>query len=181
MRFGLRLKILIIAASVTLLGMGVVLTATTYLFSGAYVASLQSRSLAVAQGLKIQIDRILQLGIRLDNLVGFEKQCQDVVATYDGPPRLDPTAPQDPITCSGRDNLVAAVSGLFVVARSIHQGYMPEIELTSPTTAKGIWSMWDYIRSPKGTFQGWGHYHEDYEELDRTCDICGKLLDSNDN
>ena len=84
MRFGLRLKILIIAASVTLLGMGVVLTATTYLFSGAYVASLQSRSLAVAQGLKIQIDRILQLGIRLDNLVGFEKQCQDVVATYDG-------------------------------------------------------------------------------------------------
>ncbi len=26
-----------------------------------------------------------------------------------------------------------------------------------------------------------GHYHEDYEELDRTCDICGKHLDSNDN
>jgi hypothetical protein len=72
------------------------------------------------------------------------------------------TAPVDPITCSGRDNLVAAVSGLFVEARSIHQGYMPEIELTSATTAKGIWSMWDFIRSPKGTFKGWGHYHEDY-------------------
>jgi PAS domain S-box-containing protein len=84
MRPGLRLKILIIAASVTLLGMVVVLSATTYLFSDAYVAALQSRSHAVAQGLKIQIDRILQLGIRLDNLVGFEKQCQDVVKTYDG-------------------------------------------------------------------------------------------------
>ncbi|MBK8957528.1 MAG: nuclear transport factor 2 family protein [Proteobacteria bacterium] len=116
-----------------------------------------------------EIEQIKQLKARyfrhMDTRVWEEwRKCftADVVATYDGPPRLDPTAPLDPITCSGRDNLVAAVSGLFVVARSIHQGYMPEIELTSPTTAKGIWSMWDFIRSPKGTFKGWGHYHEDY-------------------
>ncbi len=116
-----------------------------------------------------EIELIKQLKARyfrhMDTRVWDEwRKCftADVVATYDGPPRLDMTASVDPITCSGREDLVAAVSGLFVEARSVHQGYMPEIELTSPTTAKGIWSMWDFIRSPKGTFKGWGHYHEDY-------------------
>ena len=84
------------------------------------------------------------------------------MASYDGPPRLGKRDDPSEVACSGRDNLVSAISGLFVEARSIHQGYMPEIELTSATTATGIWSMWDFIRSAKGTFQGWGHYHEEY-------------------
>ena len=86
----------------------------------------------------------------------------DITATYDGPPRLSKGDDPNEISCTGGDNLVAAISGLFVEARSVHQGYMPEIDLTSATTATGIWSMYDFIRSPKGTFQGWGHYHEDY-------------------
>lgn len=86
----------------------------------------------------------------------------DIVASYDGPPRMSKGDDPAEVACSGRDNLVAAISGLFTEARSIHQGYMPEIELTSATTATGIWSMWDFIRTPKGTFQGWGHYHEEY-------------------
>lgn len=92
------------------------------------------------------------------------QQCftADVTAVYDGPPRLGKRDDPTQVACNGRANLVAAVSGLFVEARSIHQGYMPEIELTSATTAKGIWSMFDFIRSPKGTFKGWGHYWEEY-------------------
>ena len=92
------------------------------------------------------------------------RQCftADIVASYDGPPRLSKGDDPAEVACSGRDNLVAAISGLFTEARSIHQGYMPEIALTSATTATGIWSMWDFIRTPKGTFQGWGHYHEEY-------------------
>ena len=86
----------------------------------------------------------------------------DITASYDGPPRLGKRDDPTEVSCSGRDNLVAAVSGLLVEARSIHQGYRPEIELTSATTATAIWSMYDFIRSPKGTFQGWGHYHEEY-------------------
>ncbi|MBX9606608.1 MAG: nuclear transport factor 2 family protein [Gammaproteobacteria bacterium] len=120
-----------------------------------------------------EIEQIKQLKARYFRLMDTRqwdawRSCfsADIVASYDGPPRLDMTAPTDPITCHGVDALVAGVSGLFVTARSIHQGYMPEIELTSPITAKGIWSMWDFIRSPKGTFQGWGHYHEDYVKED---------------
>ena len=54
----------------------------------------------------------------------------DITASYDGPPRLGKRDDPTEVSCSGRDNLVAAVSGLLVEARSIHQGYMPEIELT---------------------------------------------------
>lgn len=116
-----------------------------------------------------EIERIKQLKARYFRHMDCREWDQwrtcftaDIVASYDGPPRLGKRDDPTEVSCNGRDNLVAAVSGLFTEARSIHQGYMPEIELTSATTASGIWSMWDYIRSPKGTFQGWGHYHEDY-------------------
>ena len=53
---------------------------------------------------------------------------------------------------------------------TVHHGHMPEIEVTSPTTAKGIWAMEDVLRWPEGapmkTLQGYGHYHETYERVD---------------
>ena len=52
---------------------------------------------------------------------------------------------------------------------TVHHGHMPEISLTSPTTASGIWSMEDMLRMPDGTeLHGYGHYHETYEKLDGT-------------
>jgi len=48
---------------------------------------------------------------------------------------------------------------------TVHHGHMPEIELTSPTTASGIWSMEDIVRWPDGReLHGYGHYHETYEK-----------------
>jgi hypothetical protein len=45
---------------------------------------------------------------------------------------------------------------------------MPEIDITSPTTATGIWAMEDILQIPGGEnrVQGWGHYHETYERID---------------
>jgi hypothetical protein len=49
---------------------------------------------------------------------------------------------------------------------TVHHGHMPEIKLTSPTTASGIWSMEDMLRFPNGaTMHGYGHYEETYERL----------------
>jgi uncharacterized protein (TIGR02246 family) len=49
----------------------------------------------------------------------------------------------------------------------IHQGHMPEIELTSPTTAKGVWSSEHMHRWPDGSeLHGYGFYHETYEKVD---------------
>src|SRR3954464_6503896 len=50
---------------------------------------------------------------------------------------------------------------------TVHHGHMPEITVTSPTTASGIWSMEDMLRWPDGTeLHGYGHYHETYEKVD---------------
>jgi hypothetical protein len=53
---------------------------------------------------------------------------------------------------------------------TVHHGHMPEIEVTSPTTATGVWSMEDMLRWPEGgpigEMHGYGHYHETYVNID---------------
>jgi hypothetical protein len=51
-----------------------------------------------------------------------------------------------------------------------HHGHTPEIRLTSPTEAEGIWAMFDYVQTqaPQGPvgLQGYGHYFETYRKCD---------------
>ena len=68
-----------------------------------------------------------------------------------------------PVTSSG-DAFVAYVTKVLADTVTVHHGHMPEIELTSTTTAKGIWAMFDYRSEPERSFQGYGHYLEDYEK-----------------
>lgn len=53
---------------------------------------------------------------------------------------------------------------------TVHHGHMPEIELSSPTTASGIWAMEDHLRFPPGgpiaELHGYGHYYDTYVKLD---------------
>jgi len=50
---------------------------------------------------------------------------------------------------------------------TVHHGHTPEIDVTSPTTATGIWAMEDVLRwpeeAPLQALHGYGHYHETYE------------------
>jgi hypothetical protein len=56
---------------------------------------------------------------------------------------------------------------------STHHGHMPDIEILSDTTAKGVWAMEDILRLPKDEpapggytyLHGFGHYHETYTKL----------------
>jgi len=58
-----------------------------------------------------------------------------------------------------------------------HHGHMPEIEITSHTTAKGIWAMEDLLWVQDGapvsykTMRGFGHYHETYEKRNGNWEI----------
>ena len=88
MKLGLLAKVLIISLVVTLIGVVAVFWSSSRLFADAYVDALQSRSLAIAQGLRIQLERVLLLGIRLEDLSGFEKQCREAVEGYAGRGRL---------------------------------------------------------------------------------------------
>ncbi len=83
---------------------------------------------------------------------------EDVTAVYQGP--------HPELRYEGRAKLVTQVSSTLANAVTVHHGHMPEIELTSPTTATGIWAMFDYVQMPGLTFQGYGHYEEKYVKQD---------------
>ena len=75
---------------------------------------------------------------------------------------------EDGIT-QGNQAIAAFVERHVGDVTTVHHGHMPEIELTSSTTARGIWAMEDKLRWPPGSFldtmHGYGHYHETYERI----------------
>ncbi len=49
---------------------------------------------------------------------------------------------------------------------TVHHGHTPEIDLLSPTEAKGIWPMHDLVERGGNTTWGHGHYRETYRKID---------------
>lgn len=67
----------------------------------------------------------------------------------------------------GAEDVVANIRRSLDSAVSVHHAHMPEIEITSPTTARGLWAMQDFLRFPgyqTVDLVGSGHYHEAYEK-----------------
>jgi bile-acid 7alpha-dehydratase len=49
---------------------------------------------------------------------------------------------------------------------SVHQGHNPEIEITSDTTARGVWVLNDrLIIKTIATLNGWGYYEDEYVKV----------------
>lgn len=78
-------------------------------------------------------------------------------------------------TGDGPDGFIESISKNLAQLRTIHHGCMPEIEVTSPTTARGIWPMEDYLEAISGSMgyrgvsvegqrgvRGYGYYYEEY-------------------
>jgi uncharacterized protein (TIGR02246 family) len=64
---------------------------------------------------------------------------------------------------TGVDEFLAYLGEALAGATTVHQGHMPEIALTSDTTATGIWALHDIVIWPNGMrLDGFGHYHETY-------------------
>jgi hypothetical protein len=71
---------------------------------------------------------------------------------------------------------VAAIRSVLHTSSTVHHGHMPEIALTGPDEATGVWAMYDYVvptddepAAPVGNpgwvpgrRQGFGHYLETY-------------------
>jgi hypothetical protein len=50
---------------------------------------------------------------------------------------------------------------------TVHHALLPEIELTSATSANGIWAVHLFARTPDGSVvDGYGHYHNSYRKID---------------
>jgi diguanylate cyclase (GGDEF)-like protein/PAS domain S-box-containing protein len=84
LNLGLRARIALVVGAVMALTIGAVVAATAIDFTDDLERALQSRSTAIAKSLRLQLDRVLQLGIGLEDLAGFETQLQDAVANYPG-------------------------------------------------------------------------------------------------
>lgn len=69
-------------------------------------------------------------------------------------------------TYHGREAFSAYARSLELV-QSVHHGHMPEIDLTGPDSATGVWVLEDYnIWQDGRQNHGWGHYLEAYVKRD---------------
>jgi uncharacterized protein (TIGR02246 family) len=79
--------------------------------------------------------------------------------------------PEGDLVHRGREEIVANVSTVMEPIRTVHHGHMPEIEITGPDTARGVWAMFDYVEWPaqddeRVGLRGYGHYVEEYVRED---------------
>jgi len=80
--------------------------------------------------------------------------------------------PEVDVVLTGRDAIVKFVSRALATAQTVHHGHMPEIDVTGPDTATGIWAMSDYVEWPaseggeRSGLRGHGHYYEEYVRED---------------
>jgi hypothetical protein len=71
----------------------------------------------------------------------------------------------------GGANIVAFIRGAATNLMTVHHGHCHEIEILSPTDARGVIAMEDQVFEPNGgepllTLHGCGHYHESYRKVD---------------
>jgi ketosteroid isomerase-like protein len=64
------------------------------------------------------------------------------------------------------DDFVRQVSELLAGTITVHHGHMPQLTLTGPDSATGVWAMEDIVEHPGVRLaRGYGHYHETYRKV----------------
>lgn len=72
----------------------------------------------------------------------------------------------------GCDEIVRVMRQRLGPLVTVHHGHMPELALTGPDTATGVWAMDDLLVGPVDPGgpslrrHGFGHYHEQYVRFD---------------
>jgi len=78
---------------------------------------------------------------------------------------------------TGADAFISFLRDALGGTVTVHQGHMPEIDLTSATTATGVWALHDIVIWPNGMrLDGYGHYHETYDKVDGSWRIASSTL-----
>jgi hypothetical protein len=71
---------------------------------------------------------------------------------------------------AGRPAIVEFVAMMSDGARTVHQGFLPEIDIVGVRRATGVWAMSDYYEirgtEPAVGFTGFGHYEDRYVHED---------------
>lgn len=116
----------------------------------------------------IAIEEIKQLKARYFRLMDqgrwdefAELFTEDVVQSW------QPAPGEAPVGATGRDAVVSHIRDSVAGMRSVHHGHMPEIEITSETSATGIWALYDHCTQDGAiVFDGAGFYTDTYVKRD---------------
>jgi hypothetical protein len=131
----------------------------------------QTEILAAVEAIKVLKARYFRAVDAQDWDLMRQVLADDVVCDFRGASTdpvtgLNPAGEVTEVVLHGGDRSVAAMAAGMAGVNSVHHGHMPEIEITGPDSAKGVWAMFDSLRYPAGSpvrgFEGWGHYHETY-------------------
>jgi hypothetical protein len=70
----------------------------------------------------------------------------------------------------GRDTVLELIRGALEKIYAVHSAYLPEIDILSDKTARGVWAMEDMLltSSHQLVLHGYGYHHDTYERIDRT-------------
>jgi uncharacterized protein (TIGR02246 family) len=69
----------------------------------------------------------------------------------------------------GADEFMTFLRETLADVVTVHHGHMPEITITSPSTASAVWALQDVLIWPDSSrMYGYGHYHDTYEKIDGT-------------
>lgn len=84
-----------------------------------------------------------------------------------------------PFATSGPDAFVAGVSEWLAPMRTVHQGFMPDMQKRDDGVIRARWAMYDYLTWPQDSFvykgfqidgmygiRGYGYYDEEYVRTD---------------
>ncbi len=78
---------------------------------------------------------------------------------------------------TGADDFLEFLQTAIGEVITVHHCHTPEIVVSSPTTASGVWAMEDMLRFADGSeLHGYGHYHETYEKRDGEWSITSSKL-----
>ena len=83
MILSLRAKIMLITAAILLVMTGINTLVTGELFLTEYSEELLSSTKIIGHDIQTKLESLLEFGILLDQLVGFEEQCQEIVKEYE--------------------------------------------------------------------------------------------------
>ena len=95
------------------------------------------------------IEAIKQLKARYFRFMDT-KQWSEMRQVFTDDVRVDTTQDGTEVV-EGADAFVGPLSEMLADVITVHHGHMPEIELTSDTTATGVWAMEDHLWWPEGS------------------------------
>lgn len=96
---------------------------------------------------------------------------------------LHPAGGATPSSGGGRPPSIVGIAAIVDWVRNglegavtVHHGFMPEISLTSASTATGIWAMEDRLEWSDRAIHGFGHYFDDYVRVNGMWRIASSRL-----